>query len=234
MIPEDKTRILRIDLYLGVQQHITHTLDASIFVDSMTNGILHLKGSTKSERPIELIEFTKSETRINSRKITKCPTPYTLYPNQELGLVALWFDDGMLQVFKVKTNALIAIAKIGDDGSALSTLRIVEKNLLLVVIDKSKVLILRVEEMLHTPSVYLNLSLASPIHSEAVYYFENKGLLVIINHQLYFEAYKISLKTKLHLCWLRNYFQIGIPLTKHINLRRIILISQNNMYAFTQ
>jgi hypothetical protein len=200
MIPDGKTHIVTFDMYVGVQHYIPYALDTSVFVDGLKNKMILVKTSSKSERSIHLIECSKQKISSKTYKISKRPTPCFPHANSDYGLVGLWFDDGMLHVYKRKSNILVVSLKIGEDGSVLRTLRFVGRDLILLIIESSTILILRMGEESQTPSVYLNFRLASNILSEAAYFFEERSLLIVVNHQFYLEAYQVF--TQFKTAWL--------------------------------
>jgi hypothetical protein len=232
IISEDKTHILTINLYTGMQQRINYTLDTSSFIKGTLDTIFHIKRSSTFERSIVLINCSKLRTVIKTCKISKSPTPYLLYPNSEYGLVALWLDNGMLQVYKLKSNILIVSQKIGEDGSELSFLKFLKENLLLLVVNELTVLILRIEEESQEPSIYLRFRLTFPILSEAVYFYEERSLLIAVSHQLCLEAYHVF--PKLMTAWLlvKDILSQWYPLDKTYKLSPCYLDQSREYLCF--
>jgi hypothetical protein len=216
-------------MYVGVQHSIPYVLDASVFVDGLRNKMILVKTSSKSERTIHLIECCKQKISSKTYKISKHPTPHFLYPNSDYGLVALWCDDGMLNIYKMKSNILAVSLKIGEDGSVLRTLRFVGRDLILLILENSTILILQMEEKSQTPSVYLNFRLASTILSEAAYFFQKSSLLIVVNHQFYLEAYQVFPQFKTAWLLVKELFSNWYPLDRPYKLTPHY-INQSELY----
>jgi hypothetical protein len=218
LIPEDRTHIIILDMYLGMQQFVLYDLNASIFVDSIRNTVILVRKPFKDGRNIDLIECSRLSTETKTYKIVKNPTPSILYLCSEYGLAALWLDNGVLHVYKMSNNSLVVSQKIGEEGSILHALRFIEKDLILLILDNSKILILRIEDNSQVPSVYLNFRLASTILSEAAYFIEKRGLLIIVNHQQYLEAYKVFPESNTAWLLAKDLFSHWYPLDKRYKL----------------